>query len=84
MCDVYLLQYRHDVSLVQIGNAESLILPQSREQSLPASSRLSSLTLEASNALLPPLRSHGSTTNWSWSHVYVSVPLSILGYPIFL
>ena len=26
---------------------------------LPASSRLSSLTLEASNALLPPLRSHG-------------------------
>ena len=26
---------------------------------LPASSRLSPLTLEASNALLPPLRSHG-------------------------
>ena len=26
---------------------------------IPASSRLSSLTLEASNTLLPPLRSHG-------------------------
>ncbi len=29
------------------------------DRNLPASSRLSSLTLEASNALLPPLRSHG-------------------------
>ena len=28
-------------------------------RSLPASSSLSPLTLEASNALLPPLRSHG-------------------------